>query len=399
MTGFFTFNIFLLVGGTLLFTLIFGRFMEKIRVPWVFAALLLGAIFAAFGPSFVLLTSSSTFTFLAEIGMYLLLFLIGLELNVDQMRKRLGFILPATCIIILSEGAIGALVVHAVFGYSWILSFLVALSFATVGEEILIPILQEFNMVNSALGQLIIGIGTVDDGFEIILLAFVSLLIGTWARADIWIVLGSLAAMFLLLALLLRLRTRPQQFRFKRIETLFPFVLALFFVFIGVGSFAQAAPLGAIMAGIGVRLFLPTARREMIESEIKSMAYGFFAPLFFVWVGAQLDIHYLFSSPLIVVLIMIISSGTKMLVSLLVGSRQLGLRGATLLGLGLSVRFSTSIIIIKVLFDHRLIGADVYSVIVASSIVFQFVIPVVFARLMAKWGTHPRFARVITPLT
>jgi len=49
------------------------------------------------------------------------------------------------------------------------------------------------------------------------------------------------------------------------------------------------------------------------------------------------------------------------------------------------VRFSTSLIIVKILLDNGIINAGLYSVIVASSIVFSFVIPLLFSNLLAKW--------------
>jgi Kef-type K+ transport system membrane component KefB len=66
-----------------------------------------------------------------------------------------------------------------------------------------------------------------------------------------------------------------------------------------------------------------------------------------------------------------------------------------LLGIGLSVRFSTSIIIIKILFESNLIGSELYSIIIASSIVFNFIIPILFSNLIAKWKNKIKNERTI----
>ena len=71
------------------------------------------------------------------------------------------------------------MLVHFVFGYNWIISIIVALSFATVGEAILIPILDEFKIINTKLGQSIIGIGVLDDLIEVAVLIFAIVLIGS----------------------------------------------------------------------------------------------------------------------------------------------------------------------------------------------------------------------------
>jgi Kef-type K+ transport system membrane component KefB len=80
-----------------------------------------------------------------------------------------------------------------------------------------------------------------------------------------------------------------------------------------------------------------------------------------------------------------VSKGAKLLGSYIVAKKVLGTKQSILLGIGLSVRFSTSIVVIKILFENGLVGSDVYSVIVASSIAFKFIIPVLFANLLVRW--------------
>lgn len=377
--------IFLFIGITFLFTFLVGKLIEKIRVPWVFAALIFGALLAVSGNPFSDLISSETFDFLGQLGTYFLLFLIGLELDIRALRKRGAFVFRSAFFIIIFEGLVGSLVVHYVFGYDVLISLLVALSFATVGEAILIPILQEFGIVNTSLGQSILGIGTADDLLEILLLLSASVLVGGRADGRVVVTLAALATLSALLVGLIKLRPKRRRFRFQNVETLFLFVLFVFFLFIGVGSFADAAPIAAILAGVGIRTFLPPERFKAIESEIRTMTYGFFAPLFFVWVGAELDVGYLVTAPLLVLLVVAVSNGAKLVASYAVGRKELGMRGSILLGIGLSVRFSTSIIIIKFLYENGVIGSDIFSVIVASSIVFKFIVPVLFSRLLVRW--------------
>jgi len=161
--------------------------------------------------------------------------------------------------------------------------------------------------------------------------------------------------------------------------------LFVFFLFIGIGGIADAAPLGAILAGVVVRIFLPPSRLKAIESEVRTMTYGLFAPLFFFWVGTSLDLGYLATAPLLILAIVVVSSVAKLLASYLVGHKELGGRGSVLLGVGLLVRFSTGIIIMKFLLDHGVIDAQVYSVIVASTIIFTIAVPIIFSLLFSKW--------------
>jgi len=352
-------NLFIFSSITFLFTFIIGRLVEKIRVPWIFAALIFGFLLAIYNP-FTSITSLPEFNFLAQLGMYFLLFIIGFELDLDKLKKQGKFIIKATFFIIFLEAFFGTLLIHFVFRYEWFISFVVALSFATVGEAILIPILDEFKIVNTKLGQSIIGIGTLDDVIEILILILVIFLIGSnTTHSKIALILISLFTLFGLAFGLTKLKKESAKFGFLSIENLFLFVLFIFFLFLGVGEYAHATAIAALLSGIALKTFIPEERLRTIESEVKTMCYGFFAPLFFVWVGITMDINYLVSYPLLVLLI--------------------------LLGIGLSVRFSTSIIIVKILFENGLIHTGLYSVIVASSIVFKFIIPVLFSNLLVRW--------------
>jgi len=379
-------NIFLFLSATFLLTFLIGRALEKIRVPWIFGALLLGAVLAIHNP-FASVTSSETFAFLANLGMFFLLFVIGFEIDLKEMKKESFFIVKATFFIILLEAVIGSILIRFLFGYEWFISFLIGLSFATVGEAVLIPILDEFKIINSKLGQAIIGIGLFDDIIEIFLLVLIVVVVGStqYSHFSIGVVLVSLLALFLLTVGFVKLKKEGKQFVFLNIETLFFLSLFVLFLFVGIGEYAKTTALAALLSGIALKTFIPKERLQLIESEIKTMCYGFFAPVFFLWIGIQMDLGYLASAPLLVLLIIIATTSAKILGSYIVSRKELKVKESALLGIGLSVRFSTSIIIIKILFDNGFIGKELFSVIVASSIVFTFVVPLLFSYLLSKW--------------
>ena len=79
-------NIYLFIAFALLLTFLIGRLVEKLRVPWIFAALLIGFLLAIYNP-FPSATSSETFEFLAQLGMYSLLFMIGFEIDFIELKK------------------------------------------------------------------------------------------------------------------------------------------------------------------------------------------------------------------------------------------------------------------------------------------------------------------------
>ncbi|MDZ7798923.1 MAG: cation:proton antiporter [Patescibacteria group bacterium] len=379
-------NIFIFLGALFLLTFVIGKQIEKIRVPWIFASLLLGTLLAIYNP-FKSITSSETFEFMSQLGMYFLLFIIGFEINLKKLKKIGSFIFRATFFIIFLEGVMGSLLIHFVFGYSWFIAFLVALSFATVGEAILIPILDEFKIINTKLGQSIIGIGTLDDIIEFILLIIVIFLTGSTGnhQINIFSITISFSFLFIIIFIIKRLKIKIQKFTHLSIENLFLLTLSIFFLFIGIGKYIQIEIITALLAGVILKNFLPKEKLLKIESEIKSLCYGFFAPIFFLSVGVEMDMGYLIKYPLLILLVVSVAKTGKLLASYLIAKNTLGTKKSILLGIGLSVRFSTSIIIIKILFDNGLIKSDLFSIIIASSIVFKFLVPILFSNLLVKW--------------
>ena len=194
----------------------------------------------------------------------------------------------------------------------------------------------------------------------------------------------SLLVLFLMTFGLSRLKTQGERFSYLKIEPLFLFVIATMFLFIGVGEYAEASALGAVLAGIGLRTFIPDERLEAIENEVKAVCYGIFAPIFFFWVGLGLNIDYLLENYFLVILTIIISSGAKFLATILFCRKELGMVNSLLLSTGLSVRFSTSIVVMKILYDNGIVADNLYSVIIASSIILTFIVPIVLSQLLKE---------------
>jgi Ca2+-transporting ATPase len=175
--------------------------------------------------------------------------------------------------------------------------------------------------------------------------------------------------------------------KFPKIEAIFLLILAIFFLFLGFGKIVETAitAIGALLAGIAVRNFLPKERIKMIEPHIKTVTYGLFGPIFFLWVGVDTDIDYLIKYPLLIFLVVAVAKGTKILASYLVSKKELGTKPSLIMGIALGVRFSTSIVIIKLLFESGVMESGLYSVLIGSTVAFKFIIPFLLSYLITKW--------------
>lgn len=380
-------NLFLLLAATLTFTLLFGKLVERIRVPWVFSALFLGLVLSLWNP-FAAITNSETFNFLAELGMYFLLFMIGLELDISQMFRQGKFIFGLAFALVFAESLLGTIFTHTFFEVSWGIAILAATSFATVGEAILIPILDEFKITKTRFGQTILGVGTLDDIVELTTVIAASVFLGASAgHSDLSISANAilLGGLFLVPLLLQLFKSRIHHFQFKQVPPLFLFGLIALFTFVGVGNLVESAALGAIFAGIALKNFLSERRIGLFESSVRTVSYGFFVPIFFLQVGSGVDLKYLLSAPLLILAVLFITVATKIALSYFSARKKLGSKQAVLLGIGLSAKFSTSIVILTMLFERGLINNELFSVLIGAMIASQFMIPVTFSLLLQKW--------------
>lgn len=384
-------NLMIFLAGVFLFTFIIGILLEKIRIPWIFSALFIGVGLSVYNP-FKEITNSNSFSFLAQLGMYFLLFIIGFELDLKKTFSQGSFIIRAVITIISLETILGSFLIHYIFNISWLVSILVATSFATVGEAVLLPILDEYKLIRTKLGQTILGIGVMDDLVEIMTIIFASILIGRsggHTYFNIWTNLLILAGLFSLTFLLIKFHkifNGKTPFKFKDIYSLFLFTIFLMFLFMGIGSIVDSTALGAILAGISLKTVIPKNKLKLIDSEVKSMCYGFFAPLFFLWVGIDTNIDYLLKYPLLILLIILMTSFAKITGSCLVGKKPLGLKKSVFMGVSLSVKFSTSIVIIKLLFENNIIPSSLYSVLVGATSLFLVIIPPLLVFLIKRWN-------------
>lgn len=308
-----------------------GFLIEKIKIPKIYSALFLGVIFGstALVQHFV---SLPLVGFLSQAGMFSLLFLLGYGLNIRDLRRQGKLIVKITTAVILSEFVLGSLVLHFLFGVGWLLASIIAISFATVGEVALLPILKEFNLVETHLGQTILGVAVLDDIVEILSFVLLFLFVGGFNITD---VSGSIV------------------------------------------------PLVAIIVGAIAGNTLK--HKKKIDKAITFLALFVFGPFFFFTAGAEADFGVLIHKfPLILAFTLAIKA-TKIASSYFVSHNQLGTKKSIVLGVSLGIKFSTSIIILIILLQKGLIAEDLFSILIGVKILFKFIVPIVLSILLARW--------------
>ena len=391
--------VFLLIAVTFAFSLGCGFLLEKyLRMPWMFSALFLGIIFSSFG-LFQATIQDETFNVLSTMGMLFLLFMIGFNLEIGQMKRFGKHILKGAILIVSLEASIVGAVLFFLFpaqiSNSPLVAIVVALSFATVGEAVLLPILAKFSLLKTKFGQLTLGIGTLDDILEVltlIMIPFLPIFLPTLeiqGFPDPTFVVLDLIGIFILTLVLVKIASKIKHVLSNNVHFGFvrPLIIMLiFFSFVVVGSFVfeSLAAISAIFGGIVARSLLPTENFRSDEKVVNFLGYIVLSPMFFLSVGASMSFASIFVYPLLIAVILFSTMGAKISGAYLLFHKFLGRKHSLLLGLGLSVRFSTGLIVQYVLLISGLISLDLYSALIASAVIMTPLILIVLPYALCR---------------
>ena len=384
--------VFLLIAVTFAFSLGLGFLLEKyLRMPWMFSALFLGIIFSSLN-LFQLTLQDETFNVLSSMGMLFLLFMIGFNLEIGQMKRFGTHILKGAILIVGLEATVVGAILFFLFpdqiGNSPVVAVVVALSFATVGEAVLLPILAKFNLLKTQFGQLTLGIGTLDDILEVltlIMIPFLPILLPSLnipGFPDPAFVILDLVGIFILTIVLVKIASKVKHVLSNNVHFGFIrplLIMLIFFSFVVIGGFVfeSLAAISAIFGGIIARSLLPKENFKSDEKVVNFLGYIVLSPMFFLSVGASMSFASIFVYPLLIIVILISTIVAKLSSSFLLFRKMLGNKHSLLLGLGLSVRFSTGLIVQYVLLISGLITLDLYSGLIASAVVITPIILIV----------------------
>ncbi|MDX2212857.1 MAG: cation:proton antiporter [Oculatellaceae cyanobacterium bins.114] len=238
---------------------------------------------------------SEVISVLAELGVIILLFEIGLESDLKELI-RVG---PQAAVVAVVGVAVpfaaGTAGLIALFGVPTIPAVFAGAALTATSIGITAKVLAELQRLNSREGQIIIGAAVLDDVLGIIVLAVVASLAKTGeieisqvlyliAGAAIFLVGSIFLGRFLspyFMALVNRMTTRGQLLLSSLI---FTFVLA----YIGAAIQLEAI-LGAFAAGL---VLAETEKRQELEEQVIPVA-DILVPIFFVTVGAKTDVSVL----------------------------------------------------------------------------------------------------------
>ena len=392
-------DIFLLATLTCLVIATIGYAINKyLRMPWMFTVVVFGMALSGLGLFHGVMTSE-TFRFLSKMGMLFFLFTIGIDLELEQIRKLGRYIVGGDILLTLTEGFLLALFFYFVFpefvSNSFIVALIAGIAFGTVGEVVLLAILKEFGLEKTRFGQLALGIGVFDDIFEVLALALVIALPALSAggshnatsQSSLTIVL-TLSGILLVTILLSQVGkvTRRYLERVQNESFVIPFLIFMIifaFIYFGSRGFENMGVIAAIFSGIAVKQVLPEKFVQQYKKPIFFVGNIFLGPFLFLGLGGAISLNALLTYPLLILIIIAISLLSRLLVSYLLFQKILGKRQSLVMGVGLTAKFSTSMVSENLLFSSGLIAQPLYSAIMSAFIILKSIIVGVFARSLA----------------
>ena len=328
---------------------------------------------------------------LAEIGVVLLLFSVGLETRLDDLKKvgKSAFLVGVLGVIL--PFGLGALWAHGE-GFDWIKSLFVAAAFVATSAGITARVLQELGVLSRVESRVILGAAVIDDILAMLLLGVVSSLQGG-GELNLQSLLLTLAGAIGFVAIIgwggTKVMRRGSGWLEKPISPHSPLTLVLA-ICLGLAwlstRFGLAAIIGAFLAGM---IASETRQREDLEHKTLPLL-SFLTPFFFVITGAKVSLSELASVDALVMLaIVTVIAIVSKLAGGFLGARSLGKRSAAIVGFGMVPRGEVGVVIAALGLAAGVFNERVYAIIVAMSLLTAMVTPPVLAMLLKRAPTAP----------
>lgn len=280
-------NIFVQFAVVLTLASLFGYLVYRLKLPLVVAYLLAGVSLSSL--SILDPHHAEIFTFLPEIGIAFVLFLIGMELDLREIKALGAPILISSIgqILITTLAGYG---LGGLLGFSTSESILMGLGLSFSSTIVIIKFLTEKRDLNSLYGKLSVGIILVEDLVAIAVLMMVSvgssaLNLGLQQSLPIITLIGKAIFLFILTYLLSRfVLDRVFNAVARSVELLFLTALTWCFILTSAAVLLGfSVVIGAFLAGVALA---SSPYHLQIQGKVKPLR-DFFVALFFVYLGIQ----------------------------------------------------------------------------------------------------------------
>ena len=383
---------------------ILGLIASKLRIPPIVGYLLAGICIGPFTPGLV--ADISIANELAEIGIVLLMFGVGLHFSLKDLMEVKNIAVPGAIAQMSAATAMGA-GLAVMWGWSLPSGILFGLALSVASTVVLLRSLEDHNLLQSMNGQIAIGWLIVEDLAMILALVLIpALAMGEHVSQEGHSALMQLAiavvkvGLFITLMLVAGKRFLPwlltvvSKTKSRELFTLAVFAVAVGLAFGASKLFGVSLALGAFFAGMMIK-------ESDLNHEVADRALPFqdaFAVLFFVAVGMLFNPSILVEQPLNVLLVALIVMIGKSLVALIIVLLcGYPLKTGLLVSAGLAQIGEFSFILVGLGVMYGILPEEGRDLVLAGALCSIALNPLLFwsVRWLHNWASHnPRMSNM-----
>jgi monovalent cation:proton antiporter-2 (CPA2) family protein len=356
----------------LLASKIAGDISVKLGQPSVLGKLLIGIVL---GPAMLgVVSETKTLEELSEIGVILLMFIAGLETDIDEF-KRTGkaSTLVGICGIIvpLLVGYFVGIIMHM----TTIQALFLGLLLSATSVSISVQALKDLNKMKSREGTTILGAAVIDDVVVIVALAFLMSMTGGEVHLGMMIVKKVL---FFAGAIFTAWKVVPwvlEKFApLKVSESIISAALIICFLFAYMAEITGvAAIIGAYIAGVAISR---TNYKIEVFEKVETIGYSIFIPVFFTSIGVKVSFEGLSQNLGLISGLSFLAILTK-LIGAAVGAKLASFNWRSSLGIGAAMvsRGEVALIIASIGMETKIINQELFAILVVVVLVTTIVTP------------------------
>ncbi len=332
------------------------------------------------GPgALALVVPGETAFVLAEIGVVILLFSVGLEVRLDDLLA-VGRPAVLTAIVAMILPMAAGVAISLTGGETLTTAAFVGLALAATSIGITSRVLADMGVLDRTFARVVLGAAVIDDVLALILIGLVSgVAAGDVSGSTVLVAVAAVGLVGLGFAAARRARgLRREVFTWPLFADtpLVPAFILMFAVALVSAAIGLAAIIGAFVAGL---IVAETEARDELEHEIRPLGQ-IFTPFFFAVTGAQVDLGALLDPEIAGLAIVLAVAGvaTKAAGGL-VGARSIGRWGSFAVGFGMVPRGEVGIVVANLGLAAGLLSAGLFSAVLVAVVLTTVVAPYLLA--------------------
>lgn len=269
--------------------------LNRFKIPGIIGLILSGMVIGPYG--LFLIQKNSAVDLFSTIGLLYIMFIAGLELDMNEFNKHKYKSLIFGFFTFLFPIVIGFPVCYYLLDYSFNTSLLIASMFAT-HTLIAYPIVNRLGIAKNHAVAITVGGTILTDTAVLLILAIISGTASGEATSELWIRLSISIICFA--AIVYFLIPRVASWFFRRLEdeknAHFIFVLLVVFLTAFIAEIAGLEPIiGAFAAGLTLNRLIP--HTSSLMNRIEFVGNSLFIPFFLISVGMLIDFRVLTNGP------------------------------------------------------------------------------------------------------